>query len=123
MMYANKLKWVTQAQSRAIKMWRRIRGSMKKKNLNDANQTGRFRNRGQHRFWHRCGADVALNGCLRAFGAREKGLPNGLYRTPVPFKSLAWMLTCRKDAGIERPTTFKGKTWASGFFGKRIPFP
>ena len=39
-----------------------------------------------------------------------------------PFKSSGMMLTCRKDAGVESPEDFKGKTLGVWFFGNEYPF-
>ncbi|WP_299849497.1 ABC transporter substrate-binding protein [uncultured Roseovarius sp.] len=66
------------------------------------------------------GADVVLDWMPSALASREKGLP--LVNIAQPFKSSGMMLTCRKDAGIESPDDFKGKTLGVWFFGNEYPF-
>lgn len=66
------------------------------------------------------GADVVLDWMPSALASREKGLP--LVNIAQPFKSSGMMLTCRKDAGIESPEDFKGKTLGVWFFGNEYPF-
>lgn len=66
------------------------------------------------------GADVVLDWMPSALASREKGLP--LVNIAQPFKSSGMMLTCRKDAGIESPEDFPGKTLGVWFFGNEYPF-
>ncbi|MBR9651064.1 ABC transporter substrate-binding protein [Thalassovita aquimarina] len=66
------------------------------------------------------GADVVLDWMPSALASREKGLP--LVNIAQPYKSSGMMLTCRKDAGIESPEDFKGKTLGVWFFGNEYPF-
>lgn len=66
------------------------------------------------------GADVVLDWMPSALASREKGLP--LVNIAQPFKSSGMMLTCRKDAGVETPADFKGKTLGVWFFGNEYPF-
>ncbi len=66
------------------------------------------------------GADVVLDWMPSALASREKGL--SLVNIAQPFKSSGMMLTCRKDAGIESPEDFKGKTLGVWFFGNEYPF-
>ena len=66
------------------------------------------------------GADVVLDWMPSALASREKGL--ALVNIAQPFKSSGMMLTCRKDAGIEGPEDFKGKTLGVWFFGNEYPF-
>ncbi|WP_323780391.1 ABC transporter substrate-binding protein [Thalassovita sp.] len=66
------------------------------------------------------GADVVLDWMPSALASREKGLP--LVNIAQPFKSSGMMLTCRKDAGVETPEDFKGKTLGVWFFGNEYPF-
>ena len=66
------------------------------------------------------GADVVLDWMPSALASREKGL--ALVNIAQPFKSSGMMLTCRKDAGIESPDDFKGKTLGVWFFGNEYPF-
>ena len=66
------------------------------------------------------GADVVLDWMPSALASREKGLP--LVNIAQPFKSSGMMLTCRKDAGIETPEDFRGKTLGVWFFGNEYPF-
>ncbi|WP_212769999.1 ABC transporter substrate-binding protein [Thalassovita mangrovi] len=66
------------------------------------------------------GADVVLDWMPSALASREKGLP--LVNIAQPYKSSGMMLTCRKDAGIETPADFKGKTLGVWFFGNEYPF-
>lgn len=66
------------------------------------------------------GADVVLDWMPSALASREKGLP--LVNIAQPFKSSGMMLTCRKDAGIESPEDFAGKTLGVWFFGNEYPF-
>ncbi len=66
------------------------------------------------------GADVVLDWMPSALASREKGL--ALVNIAQPFKSSGMMLTCRKDAGIESPEDFKGKTLGVWFFGNEYPF-
>nr|WP_217650043.1 ABC transporter substrate-binding protein [Thalassovita taeanensis] len=66
------------------------------------------------------GADVVLDWMPSALASREKGL--ALVNIAQPFKSSGMMLTCRKDAGIETPADFAGKTLGVWFFGNEYPF-
>ena len=66
------------------------------------------------------GADVVLDWMPSALASREKGL--ALVNIAQPFKSSGMMLTCRKDAGIESPDDFAGKTLGVWFFGDEYPF-
>ena len=66
------------------------------------------------------GADVVLDWMPSALASREKGLP--LVNIAQPFKSSGMMLTCRKDAGVETPQDFAGKTLGVWFFGNEYPF-
>ncbi len=66
------------------------------------------------------GADVVLDWMPSALASREKGL--ALVNIAQPFKSSGMMLTCRKDAGIESPEDFPGKTLGVWFFGNEYPF-
>lgn len=66
------------------------------------------------------GADVVLDWMPSALASREKGL--GLVNIAQPFKSSGMMLTCRKDAGINSPADFAGKTLGVWFFGNEYPF-
>lgn len=66
------------------------------------------------------GADVVLDWMPSALAAREKGLD--LVNIAQPFKSSGMMLTCRKDAGVETPADFAGKTLGVWFFGNEYPF-
>lgn len=66
------------------------------------------------------GADVVLDWMPSALASREKGL--ALVNIAQPFKSSGMMLTCRKDAGVESPDDFKGKTLGVWFFGNEYPF-
>ncbi len=66
------------------------------------------------------GADVVLDWMPSALASREKGLD--LVNIAQPFKSSGMMLTCRKDAGIESPADFAGKTLGVWFFGNEYPF-
>ncbi|MGR1581882.1 ABC transporter substrate-binding protein [Thalassobius sp. S69A] len=66
------------------------------------------------------GADVVLDWMPSALASREKGLP--LVNIAQPFKSSGMMLTCRKDAGVETPADFAGKTLGVWFFGNEYPF-
>ena len=66
------------------------------------------------------GADVILDWMPSALASREKGLP--LVNIAQPFKSSGMMLTCRKDAGVESPEDFRGKTLGVWFFGNEYPF-
>ena len=66
------------------------------------------------------GADVVLDWMPSALASREKGL--ALVNIAQPFKSSGMMLTCRKDAGIESPDDFAGKTLGVWFFGNEYPF-
>jgi len=66
------------------------------------------------------GADVVLDWMPAALASREKGL--SLVNIAQPFKSSGMMLTCRKDAGIETPADFAGKTLGVWFFGNEYPF-
>ena len=66
------------------------------------------------------GADVVLDWMPSALASREKGL--ALVNIAQPFKSSGMMLTCRKDAGVESPEDFKGKTLGVWFFGNEYPF-
>ena len=66
------------------------------------------------------GADVVLDWMPSALAAREKGLD--LVNIAQPFKSSGMMLTCRKDAGVNSPADFAGKTLGVWFFGNEYPF-
>ena len=66
------------------------------------------------------GADVTVEWMPAALAAREKGLP--MVNIAQPFKSSGMMLTCRKDAGVETPEDFPGKTLGVWFFGNEFPF-
>lgn len=66
------------------------------------------------------GADVVLDWMPSAMASREKGLD--LVNIAQPFKSSGMMLTCRKDAGIESPEDFAGKTLGVWFGGNEYPF-
>ncbi|WP_135504234.1 ABC transporter substrate-binding protein [Roseovarius aestuariivivens] len=66
------------------------------------------------------GADVVIDWMPSALASREKGLP--LVNIAQPFKSSGMMLTCRKDAGVETPEDFPGKTLGVWFFGNEYPF-
>jgi len=66
------------------------------------------------------GADVIVDWMPSALASREKGL--ALVNIAQPFKSSGMMLTCRKDAGIESPEDFRGKTLGVWFFGNEYPF-
>ena len=66
------------------------------------------------------GADVVLDWMPSALASREKGL--ALVNIAQPFKSSGMMLTCRKDAGVESPEDFAGKTLGVWFFGNEYPF-
>ncbi len=66
------------------------------------------------------GADVVLDWMPSALAAREKGLD--LVNIAQPFKSSGMMLTCRKDAGVNSPDDFAGKTLGVWFFGNEYPF-
>ncbi|MCP5074697.1 MAG: ABC transporter substrate-binding protein [Rhodobacteraceae bacterium] len=66
------------------------------------------------------GADVVLDWMPSALASREKGLD--LVNIAQPFKSSGMMLTCRKDAGVNSPADFAGKTLGVWFFGNEYPF-
>ncbi len=66
------------------------------------------------------GADVMVDWLPSALSAREKGLP--LVNIAQPFKTSGLMLTCWKDAGIEGPEDFRGRTIGVWFFGNEYPF-
>ncbi|MCZ4353157.1 ABC transporter substrate-binding protein [Roseovarius aestuarii] len=66
------------------------------------------------------GADVVLDWMPSAMASREKGL--NLVNIAQPFKSSGMMLTCRKDAGVEAPDDFAGKTLGVWFGGNEYPF-
>lgn len=66
------------------------------------------------------GADVVLDWMPSALASREKGL--ALVNIAQPFKSSGMMLTCRKDAGVNSPADFAGKTLGVWFFGNEYPF-
>ncbi|MFA5952330.1 MAG: ABC transporter substrate-binding protein [Hyphomicrobium sp.] len=66
------------------------------------------------------GADVIIDWMPSALAAREKGVP--LVNIAQPFKRSGMMLTCRKDAGVEKPADFKDKTLGVWFFGNEYPF-
>lgn len=66
------------------------------------------------------GADVVLDWMPSALAAREAGLD--LVNIAQPFKSSGMMLTCRKDAGVNSPADFAGKTLGVWFFGNEYPF-
>ena len=66
------------------------------------------------------GADVVLDWMPSALASREKGLD--LVNIAQPFKSSGMMLTCRKDAGVNSPEDFAGKTLGVWFFGNEYPF-
>ncbi len=66
------------------------------------------------------GADVVLDWMPSALASREKGLD--LVNIAQPFKTSGMMLTCRKDAGVNTPADFAGKTLGVWFFGNEYPF-
>ncbi len=66
------------------------------------------------------GADVVLDWMPSALASREKGLD--LVNIAQPFKTSGMMLTCRKDAGVNSPADFAGKTLGVWFFGNEYPF-
>lgn len=66
------------------------------------------------------GADVIIDWMPSALAAREKGV--ALVNIAQPFKRSGMMLTCRKDAGVEKPADFKDKTLGVWFFGNEYPF-
>ena len=66
------------------------------------------------------GADVMIDWMPSALAAREKGLP--LVNIAQPFKSSGMMLTCWKDAGIEKPEDLVNRTLGVWFFGNEFPF-
>ncbi|MGH1452365.1 MAG: ABC transporter substrate-binding protein [Paracoccaceae bacterium] len=66
------------------------------------------------------GADVVLDWMPSALASREKGL--ALVNIAQPYKTSGMMLTCRKDAGVESPDDFAGKTLGVWFFGNEYPF-
>jgi len=66
------------------------------------------------------GADVMIDWMPSALAAREKGLP--LVNIAQPFKSSGMMLTCWKDAGIEKPMDLVNRTLGVWFFGNEFPF-
>ncbi|TDK50769.1 ABC transporter substrate-binding protein [Antarcticimicrobium luteum] len=66
------------------------------------------------------GADVMIDWMPSALAAREKGLP--LVNIAQPYKSSGMMLTCWKDAGIEKPMDLVNRTLGVWFFGNEFPF-
>jgi len=66
------------------------------------------------------GADVMIDWMPSALAAREKGLP--LVNIAQPYKSSGMMLTCWKDAGIEKPEDLANRTLGVWFFGNEFPF-
>ena len=66
------------------------------------------------------GADVVVDWMPSAMASREKGLD--LVNIAQPFKSSGMMLTCRKDAGVNSPEDFPGKTLGVWFSGNEYPF-
>ncbi len=66
------------------------------------------------------GADVIIDWMPSALASREKGV--ALVNIAQPFKRSGMMLTCRKDAGINSPDDFAGKTLGVWFFGNEYPF-
>lgn len=66
------------------------------------------------------GADVMIDWMPSALAAREKGL--ALVNIAQPFKSSGMMLTCWKDAGIEKPADLANRTLGVWFFGNEFPF-
>ena len=67
------------------------------------------------------GADVVLEWMPSALASARKGAAD-LVNIAQPFKSSGMMLTCRKDAGVNSPDDFKGKTLGVWFFGNEYPF-
>ncbi len=66
------------------------------------------------------GADVIVDWMPSALATREKGVP--IVNIAQVFRSSGMQLTCRKDAGINTPADFKGKTLGVWFFGNEYPF-
>ncbi len=66
------------------------------------------------------GADVVIDWMPSAMASREKGLE--LVNIAQPYKSSGMMLTCRKDAGVESPDDFAGRTLGVWFGGNEYPF-
>lgn len=66
------------------------------------------------------GADVVVEWMPAALAARERGL--ALVNIAQPFARSGMQLTCRTDAGIERPEDFAGKTLGVWFSGNEYPF-
>ncbi|SLN57420.1 ABC transporter substrate-binding protein [Oceanibacterium hippocampi] len=66
------------------------------------------------------GADVIIDWMPSALATREKGVP--LVNIAQVFDKSGMMLTCRKDAGVNSPDDFKGKTLGVWFFGNEYPF-
>lgn len=66
------------------------------------------------------GADVIVDWMPSALATREKGVP--LVNIAQFFQRSGMQLTCRKDAGISTPASFKGKTLGVWFFGNEYPF-
>ncbi|MGD9863421.1 MAG: ABC transporter substrate-binding protein [Pseudodonghicola sp.] len=66
------------------------------------------------------GADVMIDWMPSALAAREKGLP--LVNIAQPYKSSGMMLTCWKDAGIEKPMDLVNRTLGVWFYGNEFPF-
>ena len=66
------------------------------------------------------GADVIVDWMPSALATREKGVP--IVNIAQVFRSSGMQLTCRKDAGVNTPADFKGKTLGVWFFGNEYPF-
>jgi len=66
------------------------------------------------------GADVMIDWMPSALAAREKGLP--LVNIAQPYKHSGMMLTCWKDAGIEKPMDLVNRTLGVWFYGNEYPF-
>ncbi|MDK3016295.1 ABC transporter substrate-binding protein [Pseudodonghicola flavimaris] len=66
------------------------------------------------------GADVMIDWMPSALAAREKGLP--LVNIAQPYKHSGMMLTCWKDAGIEKPADLVNRTLGVWFYGNEYPF-
>jgi NitT/TauT family transport system substrate-binding protein len=66
------------------------------------------------------GADVVIDWMPSALAAREKGLP--LVNIAQPYKHSGMMLTCWKDAGIEKPMDLVNRTLGVWFYGNEYPF-
>lgn len=66
------------------------------------------------------GADVIVDWMPSALATREKGVP--LVNIAQIYQKSGMMLTCRKDAGINSPSDFKGHTLGVWFAGNEYPF-